>query len=57
MDEIKNLTDFQYDTLKNGGNIGIGQASTSLSTMMNKPVNISLPLIPIRVWGFGTACH
>ena len=50
MDKSKTLTDFEYDALKEVGNIGIGQASTSLSKMMNKPVNISLPylkLIPL----------
>ncbi len=47
MDEIKTLTDFQYDALKEVGNIGIGQASTSLSTMMNKPVEISLPYLKL----------
>ncbi len=50
MNEIRTLTDFQYDALKEVGNIGIGHASTSLSKMMNKPVNISLPylkLIPL----------
>ncbi len=50
MDEIKTLTDFQYDALKEVGNIGMGQASTSLSKLMNKPVNISLPdlkLVPL----------
>lgn len=51
MDEIKKLTDFQYDALKEVGNIGIGQATTSLSKMiMNKKIGISLPdvkLIPL----------
>ncbi len=50
MDKSKTLTDFEYDALKEVGNIGIGQASTSLSKIMNKPVNISLPylkLIPL----------
>ncbi|KCZ71126.1 chemotaxis protein CheC, inhibitor of MCP methylation [Candidatus Methanoperedens nitroreducens] len=47
MDEIKTLTDFQYDALKEVGNIGMGQASTSLSKMMNQPVNISLPYLKL----------
>ncbi|MBE0521332.1 MAG: chemotaxis protein CheC [Candidatus Methanoperedenaceae archaeon] len=50
MNHSKNLTDFQYDALKEVGNIGIGQATTSLSRMVNKQVNISLPdlkLIPL----------
>lgn len=50
MTEIKTLTDFQTDALKEVGNIGIGNATTSLSQMVNKPVWISLPdlkLIPL----------
>ncbi|SNQ58878.1 chemotaxis protein CheC [Candidatus Methanoperedens nitratireducens] len=50
MEDIKVLTDFQYDALKEVGNIGIGNATTSLSQMVNKKVDISLPdlkLVPI----------
>ncbi|MGB8217666.1 MAG: chemotaxis protein CheC [Candidatus Methanoperedens sp.] len=50
MTEIKTLTDFQQDALKEVGNIGIGHATTSLSQMVNKQVWISLPdlkLIPL----------
>ena len=50
MEDIKALTDFQYDALKEVGNIGIGNATTSLSQMVNKKVEISLPdlkLVPI----------
>lgn len=50
MEDIKVLTDFQYDALKEVGNIGIGNATTSLSQMVNKKVEISLPdlkLVPI----------
>ncbi len=50
MENIKVLTDFQYDALKEVGNIGIGNATTSLSQMVNKKVGISLPdlkLVPI----------
>lgn len=50
MNEIKELSDFQYDALKEVGNIGIGNATTSLSRMVNKKVEISLPdlkLIPL----------
>jgi chemotaxis protein CheC len=43
MTEIKTLTDFQTDALKEVGNIGIGHATTSLSQMVNKEVWISLP--------------
>ena len=50
MNVSKTLTDFQHDALKEVGNIGIGQATTSLSQMVNKRVDISLPdlkLIPL----------
>lgn len=50
MTEIKSLTEFQEDALKEVGNIGIGNATTSLSQMVNKRVWISLPdlkLIPL----------
>ncbi|HEY9204847.1 MAG TPA: chemotaxis protein CheC [Candidatus Methanoperedens sp.] len=51
MKQIKTLTEFQYDALKEVGNIGIGQATTSLSKMiMNKLVMITLPelkLVPL----------
>ncbi|MCX9015254.1 MAG: chemotaxis protein CheC [Candidatus Methanoperedens sp.] len=50
MNVSKTLTDFQYDALKEVGNIGIGHATTSLSQMVNKKVGISLPdlkLVPL----------
>src|SRR4030065_2989631 len=50
MTEIRTLTDFQTDALKEVGNIGIGHATTSLSQMVNEQVGISLPelkLIPL----------
>lgn len=50
MTEIKTLSDFQTDALKEVGNIGIGHATTSLSQMVNKRVWISLPdlkLVPL----------
>lgn len=50
MTELKTLTEFQKDALKEVGNIGIGHATTSLSQMVNKRVWISLPdlkLIPL----------
>ena len=50
MTEIKTLTEFLKQALKEVGNIGIGHATTSLSQMVNKRVWISLPdlkLIPL----------
>ena len=43
MNGITKLSDFHYDALKEVGNIGIGQATTSLSQMVNRRVDISLP--------------
>lgn len=50
MTDIKTLSAFQTDALKEVGNIGIGHATTSLSQMVNKRVWISLPdlkLVPL----------
>jgi chemotaxis protein CheC len=50
MTDVRTLTDFQTDALKEVGNIGIGHATTSLSQMVNKQVGISLPelkLLPL----------
>jgi chemotaxis protein CheC len=44
MTEIKTLMEFQEDALKEVGNIGIGNATTSLSHMVNKQIRISLRL-------------
>lgn len=51
---------FEYDVLKEIGNIGAGNAATALSTLLNKPVDMSVPsvrLLPFeqvaeRVGGF-----
>ena len=51
MTEVKILTEFHEDALKEVGNIGIGHATTSLSQMVNKQVWISLPesrLVPLN---------
>ncbi len=42
MDEIKKLNEFQADALKEVGNIGMGHATTSLSKMLDKKIDISL---------------
>ncbi len=43
MTDVKILTEFQADALKEVGNIGIGHATTSLSQMVNKRVWITFP--------------
>lgn len=50
MTDVKILTEFQADALKEVGNIGIGHATTSLSQMVNKRVWITFPdlkLLPL----------
>lgn len=50
MTEVKILTEFQADALKEVGNIGIGHATTSLSQFVNKRVWITFPdlkLLPL----------
>ncbi len=42
MDEINKLNEFQTDALKEVGNIGMGHATTSLSKMLDKKIDISL---------------
>lgn len=42
MDEIKKLNEYQEDALKEVGNIGMGHATTSLSKMLDKKIDISL---------------
>ena len=45
------FTDAEYDVLKECGNVGIGNAATALSTMLNKKVEINIPetkFVPIE---------
>ena len=37
------LNDMQLDVLRELGNIGAGNAATSLSSMLNRPVSITVP--------------
>jgi len=41
------LNDMQLDVLKELGNIGAGNAATSLSSMLNSPVSITVPTVKI----------
>jgi chemotaxis protein CheC len=41
------LNEIQIDVLRELGNIGAGNAATSLSTMLNKPVGITVPTVRI----------
>jgi chemotaxis protein CheC len=46
-DDYSELNDLQIDVLRELGNIGAGNAATSLSSMLNKPVGITVPTVKI----------
>lgn len=50
MSNIESLTAYQLDTLKEIGNIGSGNAATSLSMLLNHKVDMKVPAV--RVVGF-----
>lgn len=41
--DLKDLNDIQIDVLKEIGNIGSGNAATSLSSMLMRPVGLEVP--------------
>lgn len=45
MEELRQLADFQLDVLKEVGNIGVGHAATALSTLLSKPVDMTVPSV------------
>ncbi|MEV3660073.1 chemotaxis protein CheC [Paenibacillus larvae] len=45
MEELRQLADFQLDVLKEVGNIGAGHADTALSTLLSKPVDMTVPSV------------
>lgn len=47
MDPLKHIADFQLDVLKEVGNIGAGHAATALSKMLDRPVDMKIPLVNI----------
>lgn len=47
LNSYSDLNEMQMDVLREIGNIGSGNAATSLSDMLGKPVNISVPQIKI----------
>lgn len=47
IEKLDQLNDMQMDVLKEIGNIGSGNAATSLSAMMNVPINMSVPTVRI----------
>lgn len=47
MDPLKHIAEFQLDVLKEVGNIGAGNAATALSKLLDKPVDMRIPLVSI----------
>ncbi|GGM21524.1 CheY-P phosphatase CheC [Paraliobacillus quinghaiensis] len=47
MSFIESLTAYQLDTLKEVGNIGSGNAATSLSALLNQKVDMTVPAVRI----------
>lgn len=47
LNDFSDLNAVHLDVLREIGNIGTGNAATSLSTMLQKPVNISVPSINV----------
>ncbi|MEM1485277.1 chemotaxis protein CheC [Oscillospiraceae bacterium PP1C4] len=47
LDSYSDLNEIQLDVLREIGNIGSGNAATSLSSMLDKPVGINVPQIKI----------
>lgn len=43
----KELSEMQLDVLREIGNIGSGNAATALSNMLNRPINIGVPIVKI----------
>jgi chemotaxis protein CheC len=46
-DYVANLSDMHLDVLREIGNIGSGNAASSLSAMLNAPVDINIPIVKI----------
>lgn len=44
---FEQLEEFQYDVLREVGNIGAGNAATSLSKLLGKPVDMSVPQVKL----------
>ena len=44
---LEKLNDVQFDVLKEIGNIGAGNATTALSTMLNVKMDMSVPNVAL----------
>ncbi len=54
MDKTLNLSEMEIDALKEAGNVGVGNAATALSKMLNKQIGINLPdtkFVPLEKFG------
>ena len=49
LNEIDQLTEFQYDALREIANIGFGNAATSLSKLVNNEVSINIPALKMQL--------
>lgn len=49
LNDVTKLTDFQYGALNEVGNIGMGNAATSLSKLVEKEVKIHLPILKLSL--------
>ena len=49
LDDVTKLTDFQYGALNEVGNIGMGNAATSLSKLVDKEVKIRIPVLKLSL--------
>lgn len=47
MDPLKRMADFQLDVLREVGNIGAGNAATALAKLLDKQVDMKVPLVKI----------
>lgn len=45
--DLNSLNEMQYDVLKEIGNIGAGNATTALSTMLNMKIDMSVPKVAL----------
>ncbi len=45
--DYNNLNNIQMDVLREIGNIGTGHATTALSSMINKKINMDTPIVKI----------
>ncbi|WP_231638410.1 chemotaxis protein CheC [Rubeoparvulum massiliense] len=47
MNTLEQLSDFHLDVLREVGNIGAGHAATALSTLLQKPIDMEVPLVQV----------